>query len=391
MSTLKVDNIRHNNATSDAITMASDGTCTAKVTNPLTNRRLNYNGAFLVNQRGNSTNTTGFSAYHGPDRYYSQGNGGNNGNWDIGQSTDVPDGYGFKYSLSYDCVATTSDANRYLMTVYRMEGFDSQVFNYGTANAKTATLSFWIKCSKAGNFQVNFENEQNPDQGYQTQQTINSPNTWEKKVVTIPGDTTKAFTWTSAKAMCFDIMYSAYGNYASGTPSAAWSSLNNNQRGAHCNMDLFDSTSNYVRITGVQFELGSHATDFEHLPYSVELERCRRYYQTLPSGLISVRMAQDTTYSNAGMQSTFILPTPMRNSPSLFNYSDDTTQITHTFYDGNYSNATNYELNMYGGIDANGSVQFRFNYSQALNGGTSLSASYKFGISQDVIAFEAEI
>ena len=280
MSTLKVDNIRHNSATSDAITMASDGTCTAKVTNPLSNRRLNYNGAMLVNQRGNTTNTGSFSYYYGPDRYYTQGNGNSNGNWDIGQSTDVPDGYGFKYSLEYACTATSSNANRYLMTLYRMEGYDSQVFNYGTANAKTATLSFWIKCSKAGNFQVNFENEQNPDQGYQTQQTISSAGTWEKKVVTIPGDTTKAFTWTSAKAMCFDIVYSAFGTYASQTPTAAWSTLANEQRGGHCNMDLFDSTSNYVRITGVQFELGDHATEFEHLPYQVELRRCKRYYQT---------------------------------------------------------------------------------------------------------------
>ena len=71
MSTLKVDNIRHNSATSDAITTHSDGTCTAKVTNPLSNRRLNYNGAMLVNQRGN-TNTGSFSYYYGPDRYYSQ-------------------------------------------------------------------------------------------------------------------------------------------------------------------------------------------------------------------------------------------------------------------------------------------------------------------------------
>ena len=279
MSTLKVDNIRHNNATSDAITMASDGTCTAKVTNPLSNRRLNYNGAMLINQRGDSSNISAFSSYYGPDRYYSQGNASLNGTWNIGQSTDVPDGYGFKYSLSYDCVATTSNANRYLMTVYRMEGVDCQLLNYGTANAKTVTLSFWIKCNKAGNFQVNFENEQNPDAGYQTQQTINSAGQWEKKVVTIPGDTTKALTFGTQKAFCFDIVYSAFGSYASQTPTAAWSALANEQRGTHCNMDLFDSTSNYVRITGVQLELGDHATDFEHLPYSDELRRCQRYYE----------------------------------------------------------------------------------------------------------------
>ena len=247
------------------------------------NRRLNYNGAMLVNQRGNATGVT-LGGYRSIDRYNTQMENSNAGTWDIGQSTDVPDGYGFKYSLDYSCTATSSNANRYLMTVYRMEGFDSQVFNYGTANAKTATLSFWIKCSKAGNFQVNFENEQNPDQGYQTQQTINSANTWEKKVVTIPGDTTKAFTWTSAKAMCFDIVYSAFGTYASQTPSAVWSTLANEQRGGHCDMDLFDSTSNYVRITGVQLELGNQATEFEHISYNEELTRCMRYYEGIKMG-----------------------------------------------------------------------------------------------------------
>ena len=246
-------------------------------------RRLNFNGAMIINQRGN-INTGAFSSYYGPDRYYSQGNGSNNGNWDIGQSTDVPSGYGFKYSLSYDCTATTSHADRYLMTLYRMEGYDSQVFNYGTANAKTVTLSFWIKCSKAGNFQVNFENEQNPDAGYQTQQTIHTAGQWEKKIVTIPGDITKSFAWTSAKAMCFDIVYSAFGTYASGTPTAAWSALANTQRGGHCDMDLFDSTSNYVRITGVQLELGNQATEFEHLSYNEELTRCMRYYEGIKMG-----------------------------------------------------------------------------------------------------------
>ena len=135
------------------------------------NRRLNYNGAMLVNQRGNATGVT-LGGYRSIDRYNTQMENSNAGTWDIGQSTDVPDGYGFKYSLDYSCTATSSNANRYLMTLYRMEGVDSQVFNYGTANAKTVTLSFWIKCSKAGNFQVNFENEQNPDTGYQTLQTI---------------------------------------------------------------------------------------------------------------------------------------------------------------------------------------------------------------------------
>ena len=279
MSTLKVDAIRHNSATSDAITTASDGTCTAKVTNSLSNRRLNFNGAMLVNQRGNVTGATA-SGHHGLDRYYTQMQDNDSGTWSVTQAADVPDGYGFKYCLEYGCTSTSNNANRYLMTVYRMEGNDSMVFNYGTANAKTVTLSFWIKCSKAGNFQVNFENEDGVDAGYQTQQTINTAGQWEKKVVTIPGDTSKALIFGTQKAFCFDIVYSAFGAYASQTPTAAWSTLANEQRGGHCNMDLFDSTSNYVKITGVQLEVGDHVSDFEHIPFCDELQRCKRYYQT---------------------------------------------------------------------------------------------------------------
>ncbi len=248
-------------------------------------RRLNINGAMIVNQRGNATGVT-LGGYRGIDRYVTQLENSNAGTWDIGQAADVPQGYGFKYSLEYACTATSNNANRYLMTIYRMEGVDSQVFDYGTPDAKTVTLSFWIKCSKAGDFQVNFENEQNPDAGYQTKQTIHTAGQWEKKIVTIPGDTTKAFTWTSAKAMCFDIVYSAFGtSYNGGTPSAVWSTLSNNQRGTHCNMDLFDSTSNYVKITGVQLELGNQATEFEHLSYNEELTRCMRYYEGIKMGI----------------------------------------------------------------------------------------------------------
>ena len=258
-------------------------------------RRLNFNGAMLINQRGNASGVT-VGNYYTCDRYVTQMENSNSGQWGITQAADVPQGYGFKYSLEYTCEATSNNANRYLMTIYRMEGYDSQVFDYGTPDAKTVTLSFWIKCSKAGDFQVNFENEQNPDAGYQTKQTIHTAGQWEKKIVTIPGDTTKAFTWTTAKAMCFDIVYSAFGtSYNGGTPSAIWSALSNNQRGTHCNMDLFDSTSNYVKITGVQLELGNQATEFEHLSYNEELTRCMRYYEGIKMG---VGTALFRTYTN---------------------------------------------------------------------------------------------
>ena len=308
MSTLKVDNIRHNSATSDAITMASDGTCTANITNTLSHRRLNYNGSMMISQRGDLTGQTA-AVHAGPDRYLTQM--ANCGTWTISQDSDVPDGYGFEYSKKWTCTATSSNADRYMKLIYRMEGYDSMVFNYGTANAKPSTLSFWVKCKKAGNISVNFENEKNPDRGYQVQQTINAADTWEKKVVTITGDTSRTLTTGSQKAFCFDIVWTAFGTtYNGGTPSAAWSDLANNQRGTHCNIDLCDSTNNYINITGIQLELGVHATDFEHVPYCDELNRCKRYYQKYSS------LTTGYGSANGYARSTHILTPEMRATPS---------------------------------------------------------------------------
>ena len=275
-------------------------------------KNLVINGSMMINQRGNATGVTA-SGNHGIDRFFSQMNANISGTWSIGQSTDVPVGSGVENSLEYGCTATSSNADRYLMTIYRMEGYDSQVFNYGTPYAKDVTLSFWIKCSKAGDFQVNFENEDNPDQGYQTKQTIHKSGQWEKKVVTIPGDATKGFPSTSAKAMCFDIMYSAFGStLAGGTPTAEWSALSNNQRGTHCNMDLFDSTSNYVKIAGVQLELGKNATEFEHRSYGEELALCQRYYVGDSTGGADSPLIYFFQYSSNYRMLQIPFPVPMR-------------------------------------------------------------------------------
>ena len=278
------------------------------------NRRLNYNGSMMISQRGDGTGHIA-SIHSGPDRYLTQM--ANAGTWSISQDSDVPDGYGFEYSKKWTCTATSSHADRYMKLIYRMEGFDSMVFNYGTANAKPCTLSFWVKCKKAGNIQVNFENEQNPDRGYQVQQTINVADTWEKKVVTITGDTQRTLTTGSQKAFCFDIVWTAFGTtYNGGTPSAAWSDLANNQRGTHCDIDLCDSTSNYINITGIQLELGVYASDFEHVPYADELARCQRYCQKA-----SVYVASGTSGNNNIYGFTVNFMTEMRAAPTLHNSS----------------------------------------------------------------------
>ena len=370
MSTLKVDNIRHNNATSDAITMASDGTCTAKLTSvgggQLSNRNLVINGAMNVAQRGVSFTTNG--AY-GADRFKTAfGAGGFN----TQQVADAP--VGFKNSIKV--TQTSYGSASYKMLEHYIEGYNIISLGYGTAGAKTATLSFFVKGSVTGTYGVTIQNAATGGGrvSYVSSYTINSANTWEFKTVTVTPPTT--YTWYTDTQRGLGIIFSL------GSTGYSTSTLNQWQ--------VANNSGATLQITGVQYEVGDTATSFEHLSRNEELERCKRYYQTLPSGLISVRMAQDTTYSNAGMQSTFILPTPMRANPGLSNWNDGSGTITHTFYNGNYSNATNYELNMFSAIH-NGTVQFRFNYSQANNSSTSLATQFKFGISQEPIAFSAEL
>jgi hypothetical protein len=242
-------------------------------------RNLVINGSMMINQRGNIANyatSTNSEIYGGPDRFINTFIG----TVSMNQSSDVPEGYGFEYSREVLCAATGTQTGRYMAFVYRMEGYDSMVFDYGTPMAKHVTLSFWIKSNRACDISVNFENEQNPDRGYQVKQSINSADTWEKKIITIPGDTARTLTTGPQKAFCFDIFLSAFGNtFTGGTPSEVWSDLSNSQRGEHCSSDFYDSTSNYFRLTGVQLELGKVATPFEHRSYGEEYALCQRYYQ----------------------------------------------------------------------------------------------------------------
>ena len=390
MSTLKVDAIRHNSATSDAITTAADGTCTARITGMtggggLSHRNKVINGGMMVHQRGDQS-ATGSAGYFACDRFKT--NNGCAAQVAITKSTDTPDG--FANSTKWDCTTadTSVGANNYFLIQHRLEGQDIQDFAKGTSSAKQFALSFYIKATKTGVYTVELEDVDNSRHCSKTI-TVSDTN-WNRYEIIYPADTTGAFVNDNNFSLSINFWLLGGSDYTSGTlQSSSWGT-GATTRCSSSNVNAMDSTSNNFFLTGVQLEVGGTVTSFEHKRFSDELIDCQRYYQTLPSGLISVRMAQDTSYSNAGLQSTFILPSSMRAMPSLLNYSDGTSQITHTFYDGNYSNALSRECNMFGAIH-NGTVRFNFNYSAALNSNNSLSASYKFGISQEAIAFEAEL
>ena len=125
MSTLKVDAIRHNSATSDAITTAADGTCIANITNNLSNRNKVINGGMMIHQRGDAS-ATGSAAYLSCDRFKT--NNGSGAQVAVTKSTDTPDGFGA--STKWDC--TTADtsvaASDFFLIQHRLEGQNIQDF-----------------------------------------------------------------------------------------------------------------------------------------------------------------------------------------------------------------------------------------------------------------------
>ena len=277
MSTLKVDAIRHNSATSDAITTASDGTCTANITSNYSNRSVVYNGAMKIAQRG--TNFTGVTASgtFPVDRFLFHV--GSLGTWTLSQSTDVPTGQGLSHSIK--CDVTTANASpsgtAYARIDQRFEGQDLQRFCKGTSSAKNFAVSFWVKSPKTGTHIVQLQDQDN-SRNVSKAYTVSSANTWEKKELILPADTTGAFGNDSGGSL-FLCFYLAVGTgYQGGTLQTTWGTPVNNTR-ATGQVNVADSTSNDFYLTGVQMEASSYCSEFEHRSYGDELARCQRYYE----------------------------------------------------------------------------------------------------------------
>ena len=314
MSTLKVDAIRHNSATSDAITTAADGTCTANITSNYSNRSVVYNGAMKIAQRG--TNFTGVTASgtFPVDRFLFHV--GSLGTWTLSQSTDVPTGQGLSHSIK--CDVTTANASpsgtAYARIDQRFEGQDLQRFCKGTANAKNFAVSFWVKSPKTGTHIVQLQDQDN-SRTISKAYTVSSANTWEKKELIFPADTTGAFDNDNGGSL-FLCFYLAVGTgYQGGTLQTTWGTPVNNTR-ATGQVNVADSTSNDFYLTGVQMEASSYCSEFEHRSFGDELLRCYRYYYRLKGEDNKTYMIGMSDNDNVNIYGFFHFPVPMRIPPA---------------------------------------------------------------------------
>ena len=297
--------------------IADDAVTNAKVSyNNNQFRNIIINGDMSIAQRATSTSSITSSAYHTIDRFATLMVAG--GTWTQSQSTDVPTGQGFAKSLKMDC--TTADGspasgdNMYIRQ--EVEGQNLQYLKKGTSSAESTTLSFWVRSNKTGTYIAELLDHDNSRQISQSY-TISSADTWEKKTLTFAGDTTGAFDNDNAQSLMVAFWLGAGSDYTSGTLSTSWTSTTNANR-AVGQVNLADSTSNEWYVTGVQLEAGTSASDFEFLPHDVNLERCRRYCQTLVNtGQSYEAIGIGYVYNTSNFHVNTFLNPIMRSAPTI--------------------------------------------------------------------------
>ena len=325
MSTLRVDAIRHNSATSDAITTAADGTCTARITgmtggDGLSNRNIVINGGMMVSQRSTSASYTSGQAFPALDRFKMIGNSGMTVNTTISQTADNPDGLGKSFKSLTTSAKTPSGSENYIIR-QRLEEQDIRGVGFGTSACKKSTLTFWVKSNKTGTYSVMIYLN-----GFSinllTTYTISAQNTWEKKTISIPVYTT-SYTHPSdnSAGLTFDWHLSS-GPDDIVSPHS-WQTSATNARAATGQVNILDAVNNYWQITNVQYEVGEVSTSFEYRSVGEELRRCERYFQCLkgPSlvdtgdneALYGIAFA----YTSSRTLWSFIFKTEMRDHPVI--------------------------------------------------------------------------
>ena len=315
MSTLKVGGIRGVSASSDAITVANDGTCTANLTSiggsQLANRNKIHNGSMQVAQRGTSFTPSGTEQPFTLDRFQHIGTSGIDFDSTDTQSTDHPDGFSFSMKITPDSTDTpTGSANAAIQ--HRIEGQDMQDLAYGTSSAKQVTVSFYAKSSSQNNgHQYGVELAHYATDG--TRRLINSSFTvtssWQRFTFTFDGDTAHDIINSNARGFDFNIHLASGADDISTHTSWTSNSLFRTPTGQS---NFLDNTSNEFYLTGCQLEVGSVATDFEHLSFQDDYLNCARYYiQMNRLAVMSNRVAGHCSCT------TRFNPVPMRAIPSV--------------------------------------------------------------------------
>jgi len=275
----------------------------------LGNRNVLVNGAMNVAQRSTSETALGANtgSYRTVDRWKINTNG-TAGRFTMTQDSSAPSG--FANSTKFACTtADTSIAAGELFTFQqRIEGQDLQRFAKGTSDAKQFAVSFYVKGNANATYAVELIDQNNSYR--HVNKTFNVTTDWTRVEIIFPADTTGTLNDDNNASLDLTFFLHAGSTYTSGTIQETWGALTQGNRAAGIS-SFFDSTSRTFFITGVQLEVGSQSTPFEHESYGDTLAKCQRYYQlshTNGQGYVN-------GYQHVGFQASYL--TQMRAVPTV--------------------------------------------------------------------------
>lgn len=347
---------------STGFSLPASATISAANTFGFENRIIN--GGMVIDQRNAGASVTPTNGSYTLDRWFfsvsqtskltCQQNAG---------SVTPPTGF-TKYLGVTSSSAYSVGASELFVVRQNIEGFNVADLDWGTANAKTVTLSFWVRSSLTGTFGGTFRNSAG-NRFYPYSYTISAANTWEQKSVTIAGDTSG--TWATDNTSGIELFFSlGSGSTVSGTAGAWGSTVFYSATGA---VSVVGTSGATFYITGVQLEVGSQATSFDFRDYTTELGLCQRYFsksyniETVPNTNTGVGAAGGITQGTDRTTITNFFKVQMRTSP--------TVQVIST-------SGSNGFLSTTAGANAGSSCAFALIgsscISEAFSGGTALTS-----------------
>jgi hypothetical protein len=257
------------------------------------------NGDMVIDQRNNGAAVTLVSGSYSLDRwnlltsqaskYSFQRNAG---------SVTPPAGFtnylGITSTSAYSVLSTD-----FFAVLQSIEGFNFADLGFGTANAQTITVSFWVRSSLTGTFGGAF-NGYTGSRAYPFSYTISAANTWERKTITIPGDTSGTWVGASNAGAAYLLFSLGAGSDRSGTAGAWVTPAVTTPFSTTGAVSVVGTNGATFYITGVQLEKGTTATNFDVLPYGTELALCQRYFEILNAGLVAVSRTSGTNIVYGG-------------------------------------------------------------------------------------------
>ena len=290
----------------NAVSIAQLGANNSSFTNRI------INGAMVIDQRNAGASVTVSSDVYTLDRWQAVQSQANK--YTVQQnaaSVTPPTGF-INYLGATSSAATSLGASDYFFLQQIIEGLNIADLAWGTANASTVTLSFWVRSSLTGTFGGSLANSSG-NRSYPYTFSISSANTWEQKSITIAGDTSG--TWLTTNGSGIKLRFGlGVGTTYSGTANA-WAGANYFSATGATSVVGTNGATFYV--TGVQLEKGSTATSFDYRPYGTEFQLCQRYCFTLISnGANGSTFVGGWRPTTGAIQTSIPFPVVMRTSPT---------------------------------------------------------------------------